>query len=94
MPGELDWTSFPDRRKSKAAVAFLRSSLAKVTAERRGSSLERDLVIMRLSAANPETERTMNDDEILTNLMTVMTAGNETTALGRGWTFTFWQPIP
>ena len=42
---------------------------------------------MLLAAADPEIGRTMTDEEIVDNLMTFITAGHETTALGLAWTF-------
>jgi len=86
--GAPDWVPFPGRSKARAAVTFLRSSLAAVIAARRCSGEENhDLVSMLLSASDPETGRTMTDDEIVDNLMTFITAGHETTALGLAWTF-------
>jgi len=86
--GAPDWTPYPGGRKALAAVKFLRSSLARVIDERRRGQEERhDLVSMLLAAKDPETERTMTDDEMVDNLMTFITAGHETTALGLAWTF-------
>lgn len=83
-----EWLPYPGRRKARAAVEFLRSSLMRVVETRRAATAERtDLVSMLLSAADPETGRTMTDMEIVDNLMTFITAGHETTALGLAWTF-------
>ncbi|WP_246704092.1 cytochrome P450 [Rhizobium sp. P38BS-XIX] len=87
LVGAPNWMPHPGREKAKAAVLFLRATLAKVIAERRRSGIERsDLVSMLLGASDPETGRTMNDEEIIDNLMTFITAGHETTALGLAWT--------
>jgi cytochrome P450 len=83
-----EWVPYPGRRKAKAAAEFLRSSLLSVIEERRKSADDRrDLVNMLLSALDPESGRTMSDAEIVDNLMTFITAGHETTALGLAWTF-------
>lgn len=83
-----EWIPYPGRRKAKAAVAFLRSSLSSVISERRRIPDDRiDLVNMLLSASDPESGRMMSDAEIVDNLMTFITAGHETTALGLAWTF-------
>jgi cytochrome P450 len=83
-----DWIPYPGRGKARAAVAFLRSSLHSIIAERRRSdNQQQDLVAMLLAAADPETGRRMNEEEIIDNLMTFITAGHETTALGLAWTF-------
>lgn len=42
---------------------------------------------MLLEAKDPETGRMMSDTEIIDNLLTFITAGHETTALGLAWTF-------
>jgi cytochrome P450 len=86
--GAPDWMPYPGRRRAMAAVAFLRSSLARVIeARRHGGDDRHDLVSMLLSAQDPETGRTMSDVEIADNLLTFITAGHETTALGLAWTF-------
>ncbi|MBW6425956.1 cytochrome P450 [Rhizobium sp. XQZ8] len=83
-----EWIPYPGRGKAKTAVKFLRSSLLNVIEARRGHPDERrDLVNKFLSASDPETGRTMSDEEIVDNLMTFITAGHETTALGLAWTF-------
>ena len=82
-----EWLPYPGRRKARAAVEFLRSSLMRVVETRRVAPAERpDLVSMLLSAADPETGRTMTDMEIVDNLMTFITAGHETTSLCLAWT--------
>lgn len=88
MLGAPEWLPHPGRRKARAAVDYLRSSLASVISERRRKPIERnDLVSMLLEAKDPETGRMMSDTEIIDNLLTFITAGHETTALGLAWTF-------
>ncbi|MGV1954690.1 cytochrome P450 [Agrobacterium sp. 22-214-1] len=88
MLGAPEWLPHPGRRKARAAVGYLRSSLATVISERRQNPIERnDLVSMLLEAKDPETGRMMSDTEIIDNLLTFITAGHETTALGLAWTF-------
>jgi cytochrome P450 len=86
--GLPDWMPHPGKEKARLAVTFLRTTLGAVIAERRRSGKERnDLVSMLLDAADPETGRMMTDEEVIDNLMTFITAGHETTALGLAWTF-------
>ncbi|MGV1906102.1 cytochrome P450 [Agrobacterium cavarae] len=86
--GAPDWTPYPGRQRAMRAVEFLRSSLMSVLEERRRNPSDRqDLVSMLISASDPETGRMMADVEIIDNLMTFITAGHETTALGLAWTF-------
>lgn len=86
--GSPDWIPYPGRRRAMAAVEFFRSSLAQVIDQRRrGGDERRDLVSILLAAKDPETGRTMTEDDMVDNLMTFITAGHETTALGLAWTF-------
>ena len=82
------WMPYPGRRRTEAAAAYLRSSVSTMIGDRRreGGSQD-DLVALLLGAADPETGRQMTDEEITDNLLTFVTAGHETTALGLGWTF-------
>jgi cytochrome P450 len=83
-----DWIPYPGRRRAAAAASYLRSAITAMIAERRhnGESRE-DLVALLLGAIDPESGRTMTDGEIADNLLTFVTAGHETTALGLAWTF-------
>ncbi|MFN7023584.1 MAG: cytochrome P450 [Pseudorhizobium sp.] len=86
--GAPDWVPYPGRRRAMAAADFLRTSLMRVINERRGSHEERqDLISILLAAKDPQTDRMMTNEEIVDNLMTFITAGHETTALGLAWTF-------
>lgn len=85
--GAPHWLPYPGRRKAKASVVYLRESLIRLVAQRRADD-ERpgDLLDMLLDTADPETGRAMGDAEIVDNLLTFVTAGHETTALGLAWT--------
>ncbi|MBO9654392.1 MAG: cytochrome P450 [Agrobacterium tumefaciens] len=86
--GAPEWLPHPGRRKARAAVDYLRASLATVVTGRRQNPMgQTDLVSMLLEAKDPETGRMMSDTEIVDNLLTFITAGHETTALGLAWTF-------
>ena len=59
--------------------------------DRRGEALlfnprKPDLLNLLLAARDPETGRSMSDDEIVANLLTFITAGHETTAVALTWT--------
>ena len=86
--GAPDWLPYPGRRKARASTRYLRESLSGLVAQRRAQAPEHgDLLDMLLDAADPETGRAMSDGEIVDNLLTFVTAGHETTALGLAWTF-------
>lgn len=81
------WLPYPGRKRALGSVGYLRESLGQMVAARRASAERRDdLVDMLLAAADPETGRAMADAEIVDNLLTFVTAGHETTALGLAWT--------
>ncbi|OHZ40348.1 cytochrome P450 [Agrobacterium vitis] len=83
-----EWVPYPGKGKASRAVDYLRSAMATMIAERRAEGVERaDLISMLLSAHDPETDREMNDEQIIDNLLTFISAGHETTALGLAWTF-------
>ncbi len=86
--GAPDWLPYPGRAKARASVRYLREGLGGLVAQRRAGGERRgDLLDMLLDAADPETGRAMSDGEIVDNLLTFVTAGHETTALGLAWTF-------
>lgn len=85
--GAPDWLPYPGRARARDAITYLRDSLAAMVAERRESGRRGDLLDMLLDASDPETGRAMDDREIVDNLLTFVTAGHETTALGLAWTF-------
>jgi cytochrome P450 len=87
MLGLPEWVPYPGRAKAKNATAYLRDSIGELVAARRAAGGGRgDLLDMLLAAADPETGRAMSDEEIVDNLLTFITAGHETTALGLAWT--------
>ena len=82
------WMPYPGKARADAASGFLRGAILRNTAARRAAgSHSGDLIDLLLSSSDPETGRTMSDDEITDNLLTFITAGHETTALGLAWTF-------
>lgn len=82
------WMPYPGRKRTEAAAAYLRDTVSTMIADRRREGESRDdLVALLLAAADPESGRKMTDAEITDNLLTFITAGHETTALGLGWTF-------
>jgi cytochrome P450 len=81
------WTPYPGRARARAASTYLRSGILRIIGARRlAASRSGDLIDLLLSAADPETGRTMTDDEVADNLLTFVAAGHETTALGLAWT--------
>ena len=83
-----EWMPYPGRRRTGTSSRFLRGTIGQITAARRSAGSETgDLIDLLLQAADPETGRTMTDDEITDNLLTFITAGHETTALALAWSF-------
>jgi cytochrome P450 len=68
-------------------VRALRSTVAALVRERKGDSDPPDDLMRRLIAArDPETGRTMGDEQLVDNLLTFYLAGHETTAKALTWT--------
>jgi cytochrome P450 family 135 len=91
----LDWLPFMQRdlggwtpaarfRKALAAVDEL---IYAEIAERRSAGEERDDVLTLLLGARHEDGSAMTDVELRDELMTLLTAGHETTATGLSWAF-------
>ncbi len=82
------WLPYPGRKRADAASRYMRAEIDRIVAARRGADTgPADLLALLLSAADPETGRIMTDGEITDNLLTFLSAGHETTALGLAWTF-------
>lgn len=82
-----DWLPYPGRQRGRQAVGYLRGRLMAQAAARRAQGTARgDLIDLLLAASDPETGRRMDDSQIADNLVTFLTAGHETTALGLAWT--------
>jgi cytochrome P450 len=85
--GVPEWAPYPGKRRARVTAAALRRQLSGIVAERRRSGTTRnDLIDTLLQASDPQTGRRMTDEEITDNLLTFLTAGHETTALGLAWT--------
>ena len=81
------WTPYPGRRRAQRASAYLRDATAVLVAEHRRVGVDRpDLLTLLESADDPETGRTLQDEQLVDNLLTFIAAGHETTALGLAWT--------
>lgn len=79
---------YPGKARTLAASGYLRKAVIDIAALRRvAPGRSGDLIDLLLSTSDPETGRTMTDEEITDNLLTFIAAGHETTALGLAWTF-------
>ena len=82
-----DWLPYPGRRRAYRARDFLRQDLLRIVAARRAApSTHPDLLDSLLAARDPETGRSMSDQEAVNNLLTFIIAGHETTAVALSWT--------
>jgi cytochrome P450 len=76
------------RRRFEAARAVLREAVNYAIAERRRSlSDSADLLSMLLTARDEETGEAMTDEQLRTEVMTFLLAGQETTSLALTWTW-------
>jgi cytochrome P450 len=81
------WTPFPGRWRARRASDFLRADIGRIIAKRRANaSAHPDLLDLLLVARDADTGRSMNDAELVANLLTFVSAGHETTAVALTWT--------
>ena len=81
-----DWMPYPHRRRAMQARDFLHRDIRRIVESRRAiRSSQPDLLNLLLAARDHELGRSMSDDEIVTNLLTFITAGHETTAVALTW---------
>ena len=82
-----EWMPYPHRRRAMRSSDFLHRDIRRIVETRRSiQSSQPGLLNLLLAARDPETGRSMSDDEIVANLMTFITAGHETTAVALTWT--------
>jgi cytochrome P450 len=91
MAGLPRWAPRPGMFKTARAVLMLRSATQAMLRERReleaktGTGKD-DLLHRLMRARDPESGRTMNDEQLVDNLLTFYLAGHETTARALAWT--------
>jgi cytochrome P450 family 135 len=92
----LDWLPFmqrelggitPAARFRKALAAVDELLYAEIAERRDGGAGERDDVLSLLLSARHENGSPMSDVELRDEVLTLLTAGHETTATGLAWTF-------
>ena len=81
------WLPHPGIVAGRRSVAELRAAVAQMMRERRAlKSVPDDLMHRLMQARDPETGQTMNDEQLIDNLLTFYLAGHETTARALTWT--------
>jgi cytochrome P450 len=81
------WLPYPGRWRAARARAHIYREAARCLAQRRRTpSARADLLDLLLQASDAETGRSMDDDELVHNLVTFIVAGHETTAVALTWT--------
>ncbi|HEX3502249.1 MAG TPA: cytochrome P450 [Xanthobacteraceae bacterium] len=82
-----EWMPYPHRRRAARARNFLHQEIGHtVKARRAATQASPDLLDLLLKARDPESGRTMTDEEVVKNLITFITAGHETTSVALTWT--------
>jgi cytochrome P450 len=78
---------FPGRHRAIKARDYLHQEMGRILATRRAKPTSRaDLLDRLLTARNAETGSGMTDAELVTNLLTFINAGHDTTAAALTWT--------
>lgn len=87
-PGFVEKLPIPANREFDEAIARMRAIVHEVIASRRGDDTDHgDLLSTLLLARDPETGDPMTDDQVFDEVITLLTAGIETTALALAWIF-------
>ncbi|MEV0779787.1 cytochrome P450 [Streptomyces sp. NPDC050428] len=74
-------------RKAEAASSALRTAVAEIIAEHRAHPDTYDDIVSLLLTAQDDTGATLPDDEILSEIVALLAAGSETTAVVLAWLF-------
>lgn len=81
------WLPHPATYTMRRAARRLRAAVGDIVARRRAEGAEsKDLLGRLITARNPETGRPMDDEHVVSNLLTLLEAGHETTARALTWT--------
>ena len=85
------WLPHPGKRAAALSTLRLRSAVAAMLAERRAVVSEKsgepdDLMHRLMAARDPDSGQSMNDEQLIDNLLTFYMAGHETTAKALTWT--------
>jgi cytochrome P450 len=87
-PAMLEKLPLPGIRGFDQAIARLRELVLGIIARRRADGQDRgDLLSTLLLVQDEETGETMNDQQVYDEVVTLMTAGIETTAIALAWLF-------
>jgi cytochrome P450 len=84
------WLPHPARWQMRRASAQMRGAVAAIISRRRAAAtapdLEQDLLGRLLAARHPDSGEPMSDALLISNLLTLLEAGHETTAKALTWT--------
>ncbi|MFD4670770.1 cytochrome P450 [Lentzea sp. NPDC058450] len=87
-PGFVEKLPIPANREFDEAIARMRAIVTEVIESRRGDDTDHgDLLSTLLMARDPETGEPMTGDQVFDEVITLLTAGIETTALALAWIF-------
>jgi cytochrome P450 len=80
------WLPHPGTWPRRRAARRLRGAVGDIVARRRAEGTEgNDLLGRLLAARNPESGAPMGDEDVISNLLTLLEAGHETTARALTW---------
>lgn len=82
-----EWLPHPGRAQARRAVAVLHEETGRVIASGRARAAPTgDLLDLLLAARDPETGKSLSDNELRDDILTFVAAGHETTAIALAWT--------
>lgn len=86
-PAFLEKRPLPGARRFDAAIARMRAVVLEIIADRRADGVDRDDLLSTLLLADDDTSEGMTDQQVYDEVLTLLTAGTETTALALAWLF-------
>lgn len=87
-PGFVEKLPIPANREFDEAIARMRAIVQEVVDSRRGDDTDHgDLLSTLMLARDPATGEPMTDEQVFDEVVTLLTAGIETTALALAWIF-------
>jgi cytochrome P450 len=82
-----EWMPYPGQRQAVRAHNYLHGEIDQIVAARAGEpASRRDLIALLTAARDPETGDGMTRDQVVTNILSFINAGHETTTVALTWT--------
>jgi len=82
-----EWLPFVGRRQFRRALAVLDANVYAIIAKLRGGETKGETLLTMISSARDGADTGFTDEELRDQVLTLLLAGHETTAIALAWTF-------